>query len=184
MSKRFDVLWAARWLMNREKLRLRLEASADGIQIHPSVDIRAPELLTLGAGTFLDAGVTLHCGGQGWSGGEGGIDIGANSYVGPNSVLFGAGGIRVGDAVLVSPGVVITSQQHSFAMPGVDIRDQPLGFAEIVIERDVWIGSNATVLPGVSIGHGSVIGAGAVVSRPVPAMSVALGVPARVVRER
>jgi acetyltransferase-like isoleucine patch superfamily enzyme len=175
---------ALRSFVGRERLRRRLEATADGLRIHPSVDIRGYERLTLGSGTFLDTGVVLHCGGQHWSGGEGGIAIGANSYVGPNSVLFGAGGIAIADSVLISPGVVVTSQQHGFAARDVDIRDQPLHFAEVVIERDVWIGSNATILPGVRIGHGCVIGAGAVVATDVPPMSLALGVPARVVRER
>jgi galactoside O-acetyltransferase len=148
------------------------------------VDVRAPERLELAPGVFVDYGVVLHCGGQEWSGGEGRIALGANTYVGPNAVLFGAGGIEIGDAVLISPGVVITSQQHSFALPGVDIRDQPLRFASVIIERDVWIGSSATILPGVRIGHGSVIGAGAVVAADVPPKSIALGVPARVSRER
>jgi galactoside O-acetyltransferase len=53
-----------------------------------------------------------------------------------------------------------------------------------VIERNVWIGANATILPGVRVGHGSVVGAGAVVARDVPPLSVVLGVPARVARER
>jgi acetyltransferase-like isoleucine patch superfamily enzyme len=185
MMERAGVAWTAvRSFAGRERLRRRLEASADGVRIHPSVDIRGHDLLKLDAGTFLDAGVVLHCGGQDWSGGKGGISIGRNSYVGPNSVLFGAGGITIADAVLISPGVVITSQQHSFEVRAIDIRDQPLRFAEIAIERNVWIGSNATVLPGVRIGHGSVIGAGAVVARDVAPMSVAVGVPAQVVRER
>lgn len=183
--ERSNVLWSAmRSFVGRERMRRRLEATVDGLRIHPSVDIRGPEQLTLGPGTFLDVGVVLHCGGQDWSGGAGGIAIGAHSYIGPNSVLFGAGGISIGDAVLISPGTVITSQQHSFAARDVDIRNQPLRLDEVVIERDVWIGSNATVLPGVRIGRGSVIGAGAVITRDVAPMSVALGVPARVVRER
>jgi acetyltransferase-like isoleucine patch superfamily enzyme len=133
---------------------------------------------------FVDCGVVLHCGGQAWSDGKGRIAIGANTYIGPQSVLFGAGGIEIHDAVLISPGVVITSQQHGIDMPGTDIRDQPLRFGPITIERDVWIGANATILPGVRLGEGCVIGAGAVVTGDVPARSVALGVPARVTRER
>jgi acetyltransferase-like isoleucine patch superfamily enzyme len=168
----------------RRRLLRRLEAQADGVRIHPSVDVRGPELLTLGPGVFVDHGAVLHCGGQEWSGGEGGISIGANTYVGPKAVLFGAGRIEIADAVLISPGVVITSQQHGIAARDVDIRDQPLRFAPVVIERDVWIGANATILPGIRVGHGSVVGAGAVVADDVPPMTVVLGVPARVSRER
>ena len=126
----------------------------------------------------------LHCGGQEWSGGEGRISIGPNTYIGPTSVLFGAGGIEIGEGALISPAVVITSQQHSFEDRDTDIRDQPLRFAPVTIERDVWIGANATILPGVRLGHGCVVGAGAVVAKDVPPMTVVVGVPAQVARER
>jgi len=185
MARRLrSALLPFRDLAGRDRLRRRLEATAPDIRIHPSVDVRAPEKLSLGAGSFIDHGVVLHCGGQDWSAGEGRIAIGARTYVGPNCVLFGAGGIDIGPSVLISPGVVITSQQHTFAVPDVEIRDQPLHFAPVTIERDVWIGANATILPGVRLGQGCVVGAGAVVSRDVAAMTVVLGVPARVARER
>jgi acetyltransferase-like isoleucine patch superfamily enzyme len=185
MAGRVHSLMASvRELAGRDRLRRRIEAKAERVRIHPTVDVRGPERLVLGPGVFVDQGVVLHCGGQQWSSGEGGISIGAETYIGPNAVLFGAGGIEIGDAVLISPGVVITSHQHTFEERDVDIRDQPLMFGAVVIERDVWIGSNATILPGVRLGRGSVIGAGAVVAADVPAMSVALGVPARVLRER
>lgn len=173
-----------RELLGRERLHRRLVAAAPGAQLAPTVEIRSPARLRLGAGSVIDARVLLHCGGMEWSGGEGGIGIGARVYIGPNSVLFGAGGITIGDAVQISPGVVISSHQHTFAEPGVEIRDQPISFAPVIVERDVWIGANATILPGVRVGAGSVIGAGAVVTRDVPAGSVAVGVPAKVVRGR
>jgi len=179
-----NLLAPLREMAGRDRLRRRLEAGAPGARVHPSVEVRAPERLTLGPGAFVDNGVLLHCGGQEWSGGEGRIAIGANTYIGPSAVLFGAGGIEIGEAVLISPGVVITSQQHSFAARDADIRDQPLRFGPITIERDVWIGANATILPGVRLGHGSVIGAGAVVAKDVPPMTVVVGVPAQVARER
>jgi len=63
-------------LAGRDRLRRRLEAGAPGARLHPSVDVRAPERLTLGPGAFIDHGVVLHCGGQEWSGGAGRISIG------------------------------------------------------------------------------------------------------------
>jgi acetyltransferase-like isoleucine patch superfamily enzyme len=98
--------------------------------------------------------------------------------------LFGAAGIEIGASVLISPGVVITSHQHSYAQRDVEIRLQPLRFGRVVIERDVWIGANATVLPGVRVGTGSVVGAGAVVTRDVPPGTIVMGVPARSAHER
>ena len=61
--------------------------------------------------------------------------------------------------------------------------EQPVEFAAVVIEDNVWIGSNATVLPGVKIGSGTVVGAGAVVTKSLPDRVLAVGVPDRIVRD-
>jgi galactoside O-acetyltransferase len=88
--------------------------------------------------------------------------------------------IRIGDGVMIAPGVTLTTTGHPIHPA---LREDFRRFSEpIVIEDRVWIGSNAVVLPGVRIGYGSVIGAGSVVSRDIPPMSVAVGVPCRVVR--
>jgi acetyltransferase-like isoleucine patch superfamily enzyme len=170
--------------VGRSRARRRLLRREEGVRIHPTTDIRSPDRLVLGPQTFIDCGVVLHCGGMDWSPPDGGIVIGARSYIGPNCVLFGAGGIEIGESALISPGVVITSHQHTFARGDVHIRDQPLEFGRVLIEEDVWIGANATILPGVRLGRGSVVGAGAVVTREVPPGTLVLGVPAEVARER
>ncbi|HEY0186966.1 MAG TPA: sugar O-acetyltransferase [Cellulomonas sp.] len=88
--------------------------------------------------------------------------------------------IRIGDGVMIAPTVTLTTTGHPVHP---DRRVDLARFSEpIVIEDKVWIGSNVTVLPGVRIGYGSVIGAGSVVSRDVPPMVVAVGVPCRVLR--
>jgi acetyltransferase-like isoleucine patch superfamily enzyme len=166
------------------RTRSELSGSGSGVRIDRTVHVRSPNRLTIGSGSFIDAGVVLHCGGMDWSPQDGGIRIGRDSYIGPNSVLFGAAGIDLGDSVLVSPGVVITSHQHTFSRRDLDIRSQSLAFGPVVIERDVWIGANATILPGVRLSEGAVVGAGAVVRYDVPARTVAVGVPARVIRGR
>lgn len=88
--------------------------------------------------------------------------------------------IRIGNDVMIAPSVTLTTTGH----PVHPARRADFGrFSEpIVIEDKVWIGSNVVVLPGVRIGYGSVIGAGSVVSRDIPPMSVALGTPCRVLR--
>lgn len=153
-------------------------------KIGKRVEIRSPERLKLGRNVHIDSGSLLHCGGMEWCNHEGGIIIGNNVYIGPNCVLFGAGGIRIGDNVLISPNVVLTSHQHTYVSPSELIREQPILFGEIVLEDDVWIGSSATILPGVRIGKGSVVGAGGVVTKDVLPYSLAVGVPARVVKTR
>jgi len=168
----------------RERLRRTLQSQAPGIRIDRSVEVRSPERLNLARDVMVDSGVLIHCGGMEWSGGSGGISIGERSYVGPNTVLFGAGGIEIGELVLISPGVVITSHQHTFERRKEPIREQPMQFEKVTVERDVWIGANATVLPGVTLGQGCVVGAAATVTRDVPPGAVVLGTPARIARER
>ncbi|MEK6303072.1 MAG: acyltransferase [Acidobacteriota bacterium] len=170
-------------VLRARRLRTILLKQNSGLSLGKRVEIRSPDRLRLGKDVMIDSGVLLHCGGMEWSGGEGGILIGDATYVGPNSVLFGAGGIEIGGSVLISPGVVITSHQHTFAQRDLPIRLQPSEFAPVLIEDNVWIGSNATILPGVRIEKGSVIGAGAVVTHNVPAGSLYVGVPARFLRE-
>jgi galactoside O-acetyltransferase len=157
----------------------RIERNAPRTRIDPTTHVRTPERLRVGADVFVDAGVVLHCGGTGWGPEDGGITIGEHTYIGPGCTLFGAAGIEIGASVLISPGVVITSHQHSYAQRDVEIRLQPLRFGRVVIERDVWIGANATVLPGVRVGTGS-----AVVTRDVPPGTIVMGVPARSAHER
>lgn len=178
-----SILRDLRTVLGQAREARTLRATFPDAALGPGVVVRSPDRLRLARGVTVDRGVLLHCGGMGWSP-EGHIEVGADSYIGPHAVLFGAGGIRIGCDCLVSPGVVITSHQHTFAELERTIREQPLRFAEVVVEDDVWIGANATVLPGVRIGRGAVVGAGAVVTKDVPAHAVVMGVPARRVRDR
>lgn len=106
------------------------------------------------------------------------ISVGNFVDIGENVVLRGAGGIAIGDRVLIAAGAVITTVGHPLELPrwGITVTKP------VKIGDDVWIGANAVILPGVSIGSGSIVGAGAVVSRDVPAETVVVGVPARAIR--
>lgn len=171
-------------LLSRDReLAHKLLRQREGLHLGRWVEIRSPERLHLGKRVVIDSGVPLHCGGMEWSQGRGGISIGDDTYVGPKAVLFGAGGIQIGSRVLISPGVLITSHQHRFVNADEPIASQPAEFNSITIEDNVWIGGNAVILPGVKIGSGSVVGAGAVVTKSVPRRTLAIGVPARVVRQ-
>jgi acetyltransferase-like isoleucine patch superfamily enzyme len=152
--------------------------------VEAGVQIKGADRVTLGKECRVQYGTVLHGGGMEWSDGRGQIQVGDRVFIGPHCTLFGAGGIEIGNDVLISPGTIITSHQHSFDDLERPIRDQPVQFAPVVIEHGVWIGAGAVVLPGVRIGQGAVIGAGAVVTRDVPPNAVVVGVPARVVRYR
>jgi galactoside O-acetyltransferase len=94
------------------------------------------------------------------------------------------GTITIGEHCPIGPGVVMRTANHRFSRSDVFIQDQGHEVADIVIEDDCWIGANAVILGGVHIGRGSIIGAGAVVTKDVPPMGIALGVPARIVKFR
>ncbi|MFI2779872.1 sugar O-acetyltransferase [Streptomyces sp. ALB3] len=108
------------------------------------------------------------------------VHIGDDFFGNVNLTFVDDVDIRIGDDVMIAPSVTLTTTGH----PVHPSRRADFGrFSEpIVIEDKVWIGSNAVILPGVRIGYGSVIGAGSVVSRSIPPMTVALGTPCRVIR--
>ena len=93
------------------------------------------------------------------------------------------GRVLIGDDCLCGPEVVITAAQYEFNR-GSPVTDQPMAEQDVVIGDDVWIGARAVILPGVCIGHGCVVGAGAVVTRSLPDGAIAAGVPARLIGRR
>lgn len=111
------------------------------------------------------------------------IEIGENCVVGNSSILYGQGDLKIGNNVIMGPLVVIIPANHIYSDPDEPITNQGITTKGIKIGDDVWIGSNATILDGVKIGRGCIIGAGAVVNRDVPSYSLAVGVPAHVIKK-
>lgn len=134
--------------------------------------------IELGAGTGILLGLRL------WLYGPGQVRrlntrIGAGTRINRDCSLDTRGGLSIGDHVSISPEVVVLTADHDLSEAGFPLRHRP-----VVIEDHVWLGMRAMVLPGVRIGRGAVIAAGAVVSRDVEPLSVVAGVPARVVGHR
>ena len=96
----------------------------------------------------------------------------------------GGGSIVIGAHCPIGPGVVMRTANHLYALADVYIQQQGHNPADIIIEDDCWIGANVIILGGVHIGRGAVIGAGAVVTKDIPSMAVAVGVPATVIKYR
>ena len=92
--------------------------------------------------------------------------------------------IRIGKQVAIGPGTVLRAANHCFDSLEKAIMLQGHLYGEIVIEDDVWIAANCTITPGTRIGHGAVVGAGAVVTRDVEPYAIVGGVPARVIGSR
>lgn len=110
--------------------------------------------------------------------------IGDETWIGQQAFLHSAGGIEIGSRVGIGPGVRIITSAHGEAGRDIPILSSPLELAPVVIEDGCDLGVGAIVLPGVRIGRGAQIGAGAVVTEDIPPYAVAVGVPAKVQRER
>lgn len=139
---------------------------------------RGPEEIDVGDNSFVHRGsLLLPYGGK--------IKIGKNVGVNAYCIIYGAeGGTEIGDDVLIGAFTMIISSNHNFSRTDIPINQQGLSSKGIKIGNDVWIGARVTILDGVEIGQGAVIGAGSLVSESIPAYSVAVGSPARVIRSR
>lgn len=110
--------------------------------------------------------------------------IGDDTWIGQFCYINSAGGVRIGSRVGIGPGVKIMSSKHGEEGRHVPVLMCDLEFAEVVVEDECDIGMGAIILPGVTVGRGSQVGAGAVVTKDVPPYAVVAGVPARKIRER
>jgi maltose O-acetyltransferase len=107
------------------------------------------------------------------------ITLGNNVFINYNCVFLDCAPIRIDDNVMLGPSVQLYTSEHS-----LDLAKRRVGIEigkPIHIEQDVWIGGAAVILQGISIGEGSVVGAGSVVTGSVPALSIVAGNPARVI---
>ncbi len=113
-----------------------------------------------------------------------GLSVGDHSNIGAYSYIGCSGHIRIGNNVMTGPRINLLAENHNFEDRSRPIKAQGVHRSSIVIGDDCWIGANVTIVAGVRIGEGSVIAAGAVVTRDIPAGSIAAGIPAKVLRKR
>jgi acetyltransferase-like isoleucine patch superfamily enzyme len=116
--------------------------------------------------------------------GQSEVLIGPMTYVGHRCLIYGHAGVQVGRDVLLANDVQLICGNHTFTRRDVPIRAQPTAGKPIMIGDDVWLGASAIVLGGVTVGQGSVVGAGSLVTRSLPPYSIAYGVPAEIVGVR
>jgi len=112
------------------------------------------------------------------------LSLGNRVSIHPYCVFAGSGEIEIGNGVAIASSCILISESHIFDDAETLIKDQGLEAQPIRIGNDVWLGARVTVLGNVTINDGAVIGAGSVVTRDIPANSVAVGVPCQVVRTR
>ena len=113
-----------------------------------------------------------------------GVQLGNDSAIDAYSFIGAAGGVQIGNQVIMGQHVSFHAENHHYDSVDVPIKEQGTSRQGIDVENNCWVGSNVTFLDGARLRNGCVIGAGSVVKGNVPEFSVAVGVPARVVKVR
>lgn len=112
------------------------------------------------------------------------LRIGDDVSIAGNVLFIATGGIEIGERSMIGHGTSLVSAGHNIPPDRGQMRFSGAYLRKVTIEKDVWIGVKAIVLPGVTVGEGAVVGAGAVVTKDVPAFSIVGGAPARLIRTR
>lgn len=134
-----------------------------------------PENIHLGNNIYIGHGTIL----KGYH--QNKMIIGDNTWIGQGCFFHSAGGISIGTDVGIGPGVKIITSTHALKKQDLPILHRNLEFRQVCIDDGCDIGIGAIILPGVRIQQGAQIGAGAVVTRDIPARAIAIGVPAKVI---
>jgi acetyltransferase-like isoleucine patch superfamily enzyme len=164
-------------LMRRTLMRALTRAFGNGVHVSPGVTFRHPETFSIGHGVFLGEQAIV----QGRVDGK--CEIGNHTWIGPQAFLD-ARHLTIGEYVGWGPGAKVLGSAHVAEPIDVPIIQTDLEIRPVVVEDWADIGVNAVILPGVRVGRGAIVGAGAVVAHDVPPLAVAAGVPARVLRYR
>ena len=152
-------------------------ACGERVIFEPGVMVFHPEAIEIGDDVYVGHGAIL----KGYY--KGRMRIGAGTWVGQQCFLHAAGDITIEGDVGIGPGAKVLTSTHDDAGRG-PVMFGELRFAPVVLEAGCDIGIGAIILPGVRIGRGAIVGAGAVVAQDVPPFAVVAGVPARVLRMR
>lgn len=174
-----------------------------GVLFGKGVSLRSPGRICIGSSAMIDDNAVLDAKGESKIGiilsegvvlgrntilscKGGSIDIGENSNISANCMLTSETKLSIGKNVLIAGmSYIVAGGNHGTDRTDIPIISQPVfSRGGVSIEDNVWIGANVTILDGVTIGHDSIIGAGAVVTESISEFSIAVGIPAKVVKSR
>ncbi len=155
-------------------------------RVHESIEFKGKEpsksLVSLGSDGCFERGVSV------WLANEPDADprliVGQRVFIGRYSSLDSYHPITIGDDVMIGAYCYLTTGNHRFERRDIPMNAQGFEGAAIEIGSDVWIGAHVTVLPGVAIGNGAILGAGSVVTKNVPPYEIWAGVPAKYIKKR
>lgn len=161
-------------LMRRICLRALARRCGHGLQVGPNVGLKHPETFEIGNGVTIAEGCVIH------GRFDGRLVIGEKVWIGPQSFLD-ARDVVFGEYVGWGSGAKVLGSEHTGLPVDVPIVATDLRISPVRIEAWADIGVNAVLLPGVTVGRGAVVGAGAVVTRDVPPFAKVAGMPARII---
>ena len=167
------------------RIRLKLRASSvgltigDNVRIFGDVDFRTRERgsITIRSNVILDDQIRIV------AAQNANILIDSNTQIGCRSIINAGESVFIGKNVLIGPNCIIQASNHGISL-GTSIINQSYTHEPINIQEDCWLSANVVILPGVSLHNGSVIGAGAVVTKDTTANSISVGIPAKELRMR
>ena len=140
------------------------------------IQVNRGGLVELGDGAAVRTGVIILAG-------EGRVMIGEDATLANYGLVYGHGNVSIGKRALIGNHTLISSVDHTYDGTA-PVGEQPMRWAPVVIEDDVWIGGHCIVLAGARIGRGAIVGSHSLVKGEVPALAVVGGVPARLIRMR
>jgi acetyltransferase-like isoleucine patch superfamily enzyme len=152
------------------KFRYLIRCVGKGTIVEPNLRIINSANVLIGNHCLLKENIYLR------AGTEGKVVIKDRAAINSFCQIYGHGDVEIGEGTEIGPGVLITTTDHDYHD---ELRTR---FKPVLIGRNVWIGANVTILPGIKIGDNAVIGAGAVVTKDIPSYSVAVGIPAKVIK--
>lgn len=148
---------------------------AASAEIHKTANIRNHKNIIIGEYVKVNQGVVL------WPGDE---QITIDDYTGLNPYVVIYGRVTTGKYNMIAPHVMLAGGNHGFSKTDVPMKQQGGEVKGIILEDDVWIGANAVILDGVTIGKGAIVGAGAVVTKRVEPYAIVGGNPAELIAHR
>jgi acetyltransferase-like isoleucine patch superfamily enzyme len=162
------------------KVRNRHIVTRGRVNLGPGADVYCRKGLAhmeLGRDVWIGAGTHIRCH-------EGSLRVGDRVVFGGSNTVNGYLDIDIGTDCIFADWIYVTDFDHRYKDPETRIQDQGIRISPVRVGEDCWIGEKASILRGSDIGRGSVIGAQTVVKGEIPAYSVAVGVPARVIKRR
>ncbi len=163
-------LWV-KWFLNPFK-HTRERGSV--IQRRTRMDLFPFNNFQIGKGSIIEDFATVN-------NGVGDVKIGSDTIIGMGCVLIGP--VSIGNEVMLAQNIVISGLNHGYEDVTLSPAKQKVNCKAILISDDVWIGANAVITAGVTLGKHCIIGAGSVVTKDIPAYSIAVGNPAKVVKK-